>query len=192
MLKDFDALIKKIRSAFNKRSIAKDLEDKFKPTVVVMTRILDDIVPRSDEDPLRNETPGVRLHNKSLADSLEVKYIPLKKGGVGKLVIELDHPTIGSKYGGTNLVDWLILGTKRHDIPNTVLDYKLHFWWGHPLRWPAKDGKLDGPRFFVAVDHPGVEPQGDFIKETYDGAELQIWSAVDKTFDKIMLRFDLA
>lgn len=109
-----------------------------------------------------HERPSLRQHDTTLADSI-IRRAGISNTQTGvRMAIEIDHPTVGSSYGGTNIFDWLSRGTKRHDIPYAAPF--VSFWWGPELRWPPLDGDPPGGRVFSVIDHPGVQTPNPWIE----------------------------
>jgi hypothetical protein len=128
------------------------------------------------------------LHGKTLADSFEDTPIVGEIGHGSRMAVEIDHPTYDeAKYGGTGIFEWLTRGTARHQIPDQEDLYQtvLSFWWGHPLRWPPKDGLSPGKRAFFSVFHPGARGQDTWSEIAFTRTVIEMEKLQDRATDDL-------
>lgn len=167
--------IKKLRTIFENLGREDTLQEVYAWAVY---HIIDNVV----NDSFTGEGEGFPLSdlewdNRYPRERISANYPEYAGPSIENSWGQIDRPIAGG-YSATLVssavhIEWLIKGTKRHDIPFVPGEYKrpgvkgLVFHWGDPLKWEPKDGKPDGIRFYKRVDHPGIQPR-DYIAEMID------------------------
>lgn len=161
---NFNRLIKRLQRAKELNRYQDDLEKLLKVHGDRLVRQIAFNAPVGQDEPsyegyggevtISHGRPSERLHGKHLIDAIPDHADVTKEPTGVKMTVSVDHPTEG--LGTPGIFDWLSRGTKAHRIglPESGL---VSFWWGDPLRWPAKDGFEPGGRVFHHVNHPGIE-----------------------------------
>lgn len=63
---------------------------------------------------------------------------------------------------------------------------RLVFWWGHPLKWPPKDGGDPGFRAFWRVIHPGITKPSNFVLRAIETFEPSLIDQIDVVLEKLV------
>jgi len=146
--------------------------------------------PEGINAPVGNQ-PSQRIWGKTFAASWAhpVMVGNSDRASGNTVQIPLDHPSVNAGWT-SDILDWLIYGTYPHVIRGKP---KVHFWWGAPLQWPAKDGKPAGERVYFSVGSQFVINRGywaspgfDFVTAAIQATEEDFNQARDEAADELL------
>ena len=183
---NFPSLRADLFGVMRDRYLSGGVEGEMMPLMNSFLRSVKLMAPESEPSPIDGR-PGQRIWGKSLRSSFVLSEPENNlDGSAGQTFgVDLDHPSVGSPGG--DILQWYIFGTKPHSVFPRPGKQALHFWWGNPLPWPAKDGAPSGPRLYGTTGNsPEMRARGywarahvDFISIVAEVFDEQIEDAID-------------